>query len=99
MDDYIKREEFLKTWCESYCRPKQNCREDCSFYDAITQFPAADVRENVRGKWKAIDYTRPDCGLVRCSNCLQSVHREYNGELMWNFCPNCGADMIQRDNE
>lgn len=50
MNDYIKREAFLKTWCESYCRPKQNCREDCSFYDAITQFPAADVVKVVRCK-------------------------------------------------
>lgn len=89
MDDYIKREAFLKTWCESYCRPKQNCREDCSFYDAITQFPAADVRENVRGKW-IDDETRPMSDpRLTCSNC-GSIEVPL---VKWRFCPTCGAEM------
>ena len=94
MDDYIKREAFLKTWCESYCRPKQNCRDDCSFYDAITQFPAADVQENVRGEWKQ--------GTAILNRSICSVCGWWTDELStatFNYCPICGADMRLRDKE
>ena len=54
----------------------------------IDNAPTADVRENVRGKWK---YTEEERGqtypIIRCSICGFYVGGE------WHFCPNCGADM------
>lgn len=91
MTDCIEREDFLKTWCESYCRQKQNCRDDCSFYDAITKFPAADVRENVRSYWKVFRFN-DGTTYAHCMNCnITQVF--YGGKEPTNFCPNCGADM------
>lgn len=98
MDDYIKREAFLKTWCESYCRPKQNCREDCSFYDAITQFPSADVRENKRGKWVRPNdnpFVKPKCSV--CGMSCFGLHAFDCDES--EFCPSCGADMRGKQDE
>ena len=51
----------------------------------------ADVRENVKGKWK-IEYTGDGWGDyidVTCTNCGKTIT---HGEL-YNFCPNCGAQM------
>ena len=55
--------------------------------DAVEDFPAADVRPVVRGKW--IKPTRvPDSMLDECS-----VFGFDTGAYTFNFCPNCGADM------
>lgn len=59
--------------------------------EAIRRTPTADVRENVKGKWK-IEYTGDgwnDYIDVTCTNCGKTIKR---GEP-YNFCPNCGADM------
>lgn len=47
----------------------------------VKNVPAADVRENVKGKWE------PRGGYYYCSQC--GARYEWGG----NFCPNCGADM------
>lgn len=100
MDEYIKKEAFLKDKRELYCadcnRRKNSkgkmvydigdapCRA-CSIgdiLDDVEDFPAADVRPVVRGKWEYISFM-----TVKCSNCQEIFH-----ELAWdNFCPNCGA--------
>ena len=51
----------------------------------VKDFPAADVRENVRGEWIYKDYK------TCCSKCFSPYGVRYDGEN--NFCPNCGADM------
>lgn len=53
--------------------------------DDLEYFPAADVRENKRGKWKL---GQEDIySIFICSECGDTCY--------WsaNFCPNCGADM------
>lgn len=62
------------------------CRA-CELADLIDEtenYPAADVRENARGKW--IRGSRSD----RCSVCGYETGRYAEG---LNFCPNCGADV------
>ena len=71
--------------------PCRSCALGCMI-DIIEDYPAADVRENVRRKWEVIDDKIPDGNMVRCSQCGNSEHLEYNGELTWNFCPICGVD-------
>ena len=47
--------------------------------------PTADVRENVRGKW--IDRGKNMTIRWQCSECgRRDTH-------IYNFCPDCGADM------
>ena len=54
--------------------------------DAVEDFPAADVRPVVRGKWVQGDM--PTYGGYKCSVCGANTvqYKAY-------FCPNCGADM------
>ena len=49
----------------------------------VANFPAADVRPVVRGRWK---YNLGD-NIPYCSECMMPQDSECN------FCPNCGADM------
>ena len=55
--------------------------------------PTADVRENVRGEWQPIEvqpyFKKHFNTSVACSVC----HRK--GDKRWNFCPNCGAQMMR----
>ena len=60
----------------------------------INNYPAADVREVVRGRW-----IWKDNGEVVCSECNDLIAIVGNTEDLitvksyHNFCPNCGADM------
>lgn len=66
----------------------------------IHDFPAADVRPVVRGKWVQTGgkYSRNktiDRRILTCSVCGNFLHMEgvNAGRGDANFCPNCGADM------
>ena len=48
----------------------------------LEQFPAADVRPVVRGRWKIISI------YIKCLECGERFILTPQ-----NFCPNCGADM------
>lgn len=53
----------------------------CEVFELIDEVPTADVVEVVHGKWI-------DKGHYRyCSVC------NYNNPHIYNYCPNCGADM------
>ena len=71
--------------------PCRSCALGCMI-DIIEDYPAADVRENVRGHW-LFDSLR---NRHYCSNCYSySSGRSYeDGTVdLYNFCHNCGADM------
>ncbi len=62
----------------------------------LTEFPAADVAEMRRGRWifETLDGTpgyRPT--VMFCSKCGRVSIADYN------YCPNCGANMINDDEE
>lgn len=54
-----------------------------------------------KGKWIKINpEKRGYADTYRCSNCLANVQLSYwNKECKYDFCPNCGADMREADNE
>lgn len=62
----------------------------------LREFPVADVRENVHGKWlmSNVSKLRP----YMCSRCesLYDVDTVM-GRIVWNYCPNCGAKMEVSD--
>ena len=53
----------------------------------IARFPAADVRENVRGEWLHISDGYYD--FLKCSQCGKTTDSQSN------YCPNCGAEMMK----
>lgn len=58
--------------------------------DAVADFPAADVRPVVRGKWLHKKITADFHAIGQCSVCKEIRRID-------NFCPNCGADMRCRE--
>lgn len=59
---------------------------------ALNAVPAANVREDVQGKWLEPDY--PICCAIKCSVCGETEYLDDPDQYEhWNFCPNCGAQM------
>lgn len=54
---------------------------------AISAIPAADVREEKRGKWQSKTAAYGNYEMHICPFCESSYLFKHN------FCPNCGADM------
>lgn len=74
-------------WIMSRTRPESGTAAMVQEIKKPTDFPSADVRENVRGKWIDVD-PYGDSGLAfKCSECDKNSIRDTN------YCPNCGADM------
>lgn len=80
--------------------PCRACRQNDVLTD-LEDYPAADVRPIVCGKWVERRYWRPStmnygCIMYACSECGNEL--SYDAETgmwatNWNFCPNCGADL------
>ena len=67
--------------------------KSCGIHDmleAVEDYPAADVRPVVRGKWTLFGRRGIYGVMYECSAC----HAKYDGRT--NFCPNCGAQMDTR---
>lgn len=99
MPEYISREAAIKrlsSWREVI---KENFGENDEYaicleeaMDKIEDLPAADVREVRRGRW----ITKPHKMMGDspcCSECgaFEPMER--------NFCPNCGASMILKEED
>ena len=55
----------------------------------------ADVQPVKRGKW--IHFT--DDGFIFCSECYKEAYWDTDyGQQLFDYCPNCGADMRGEDN-
>ena len=67
-------------------------------FDTIVDLqPTADVRENVHAHWDKVEMKRGEWWHT-CSKCKATWSSE-DGELDFNFCPNCGAVMDERGEE
>ena len=75
-----------KTLYEIGEAPCRACGIDDMLND-VEDFPAADVRPVVRGKWRLYS---PLTDTYECDKCGYQVIDE---SFRTNFCPNCGADM------
>ena len=57
----------------------------------LKELPSADAVERKRGKW--IDLGKDRVIRWQCSECeIKDMH-------IYNYCPNCGADMRGEDDE
>lgn len=100
-DEYISKKDL-----EDFA---MNCVGGEVNLEQIHNFPAANVKPVVYGKNIGIEYD--ECDQFVCSECgieLQDWHRverdEIDGEVtyheyVFNFCPNCGADLRVRNEE
>ena len=97
MDEYIKRESFMKRFCErcneemseSPCEPS-----DCFAREVIKTFPAADVAPVRHGRW--IEPSRLYYGAKQyeCSLCCSDTFwKKHSITEKYPHCPNCGAKM------
>lgn len=88
MTDYIDRQAAIKAFKEHFEDRGDIMARVCEVI--LNDIPTADVRENVKGEWlyvvEEIEGTT-FCGR-RCSKC-----NYWKGMGIFNFCPNCGADM------
>ena len=67
----------------------------------VERIPSADVIERKRGKWQITDAYPHN---VYCSECHKKFAQTHwavweDGSPPRNFCPNCGADMRESNNE
>ena len=107
--DYISREAAYSIFknscdeCKDFCLEFDGIYPDCDSClmgkakRQMLDIPASDVRPVVKASWKK-DNSYPGPGLMnlRCSVC-----GEFGGtwkdstlpSMLYNFCPNCGADM------
>lgn len=84
MAEYIER-EAVNALIEAECSPKV-----AAFLNhAIDNIHAADVRPVVRGRWIKCVGENGVTSACRCSLC----GFEDNRFSVFNYCPNCGADM------
>lgn len=106
MAEYIKRNLAKAEFTGNF----QNEYPVCQIHALIDCVPAADVRENVRDAWvhgretaremlgdntAAIfyeDYSCSSCGFK-----IDTPLWNWDGSLVYKFCPNCGAQMEVSD--
>ena len=92
MSDYISREQLINEWDDlsrRYAMPTTPIHKR-----AFKEFPSADVRENMHGKWiSELELYGEGKWNYQCSVCGRSIRLEQNEILDdYPFC-HCGADM------
>lgn len=92
MSDLIYRKDAIReTWKEpTYSDPLNVLTE---MRDRLEALPFAEP-ERKKGKWIIYVVSLLDGEDVKCSECGQCGCAPY-----WNFCPNCGAEMTEVENE
>lgn len=99
--ELISREEVLK-----HLKPLDEEETDGIFvsiakdilqqaYDVVEKLPTIESRP--KGVWLGISYDgyadgNPVYTEWECSNCGLEINDD-NGEILWNYCPDCGAEM------
>ena len=69
---------------------------DCVLVEDIDNAPTVDAVEVVHGRWVWISDS-----VVSCSQCNRDFYSDddVNAGITWFYCPNCGADMRERETE
>ena len=93
MNDFISRQAAIAAIHElkmSVSGYDNDALDVSLIYEVLGEIPAADVQPVKRGVWKECEN-----GLNKyCSYCNKVHGTIYNAE---NFCPNCGALMLEEE--
>lgn len=92
MTDYIKRGDAIMAVREFFWEGLHPTMDRDKAENLLFDIPAADVRPVVHARW--VDNGIPDSMLSGCSACGYTC-----GAYSMRFCPNCGADMREVDND
>ena len=100
MSRYIDADKLQTRMLNYYSDSWRLCEEINDFFANI---PTADVRENVRG------YNTKKDKYFHCSICGYGVNDVYESSKSdvlifehgeeWKFCPCCGAEIMEENNE
>ena len=82
MDDLISRQATIQA-IDDYTKGKPLYEYPWQIIEVIKKVPSAEKT----GKWIRIPYSF--AGGYRCPICGQKALENY-----WNYCPNCGARMV-----
>ena len=90
MSDYISRQQAIDavnslTYPSSLMDVKRK----------LIELPPAEP-ERIKGRWISADAIFGGEPFY-CSECGENTRDTVMGKPRWNFCPNCGADMRQRE--
>ena len=81
----------------------KDCGNGCDLVDdycilagEIMKAPTVEAVEVVHGRWVWISDS-----VVSCSQCNRDFYSDddVNAGITWFYCPNCGADMRERETE
>ena len=100
MSDYIKREDAVRAVVDAKTgkdKTIDGTRQVTDCLRRIKAIPSADVRENVKGRWLPHDLENGEKSIDEdcCSVCGERFHEIAMTGCEWNFCPNCGAQMMR----
>lgn len=89
----IEPEYSMDEWCKD-CKEYDQERHCCPRFNRIIRSAIDDAQpERIRGKWLPDNNNYYEERHI-CSACGRSYKVDVcMGEPMWDFCPNCGADM------
>lgn len=99
-DDLIKKEEAREAVCKGCLKDWKICHHhwDCPMLTNLEKLPSVN---RPQGEWIRIsdDWIDGTCGAryfpIRCSVCGYSTY----DDGATKYCPNCGADMREREGE
>lgn len=99
--DAVSRKWLLEQFAAHIASGYAESAYDAQIYTNLVNGAPSVTPERPKGKW--ISYNWNDNGIARwgikCDKCLKKY--KYGGEI-WedpNFCPNCGADMREENDE
>ena len=99
MDDSISRQaaiKIIKNYCENGCDiAEDNWCPSCQreqFIKLLEQLPSAPERKT--GKWVWSD----EDASWKCGSC-DCVFEEFDWKPEYNYCPNCGAYIMEDEDE
>ena len=98
MAEYIEKEHLLD-FLDACIEEEKGTRHQViveAIKMTVERMPSADVVERKTGKWIDVD----DYIISgSCSACGWQAHLYEDDVVGMNFCPNCGADMRESNNE
>lgn len=94
IDANVLMEDIIKRF---HCKPYIEVGNNCEYiHNIIDDQPTIEAVEVVRGEWERTDITDEDgWALYRCTHCdwHTTYYYSFSASPVYNFCPNCGADM------